>query len=258
VSEKNTLLIGIFLAVCVLTIHLWKPAVVTPSQAVAIQPVHSKPQAHFQSEPVANPAPLPAPEMEAAKTDDPDNLNVKSETRRELMARLRDWAAKDLDGALTYVSKMPDGDERNGALEAVCFGLAQKDPAQAVELAQTLQQPEAVMENLVQQWAATDLPSALIWVNNQPASDQRDQLIARTTFILSKTDPSDAASLVMEQISPGPAQDEAIMTVVNQWGNKNPAAAAAWVGHFPEGPLQERAVQELEGIVDYKQALAHP
>ncbi|HTX22958.1 MAG TPA: hypothetical protein VMD27_14000 [Candidatus Aquilonibacter sp.] len=180
----------------------------------------------------------------------------KSETRCELMVRLREWAAKDPAGALAYVLKMPDGDERNDALQAVCFGLAQKDPADAVELAQSLQQPEAVMENLVQQWAASDLPSALVWVHNQPASDQRDQFIQRVAFVLSQTDPSDAAGLVMEQILPGPAQNEAAMTVLHQWGIQNLEAAALWAQTLPAGPLQERAITELEGIEHYQEELA--
>jgi len=152
---------------------------------------------------------------------------------------------------------LPAGQERDQALPALCFGLAQTDPAHAVEMAQTLHQPEDVMENLVQQWAANDVVSALVWANNLPAGGQRDQLLQRVTYVLSQTDPSDAAGLVLEQIPPGPAQDETVMTVVHQWGNQNLQAANAWVLTFPDGPLKERATEELNGIAQYKNALAH-
>lgn len=39
-------------------------------------------------------------------------------------------------------------------------------------------------------------------------------------------------------------------------GNRNLKAAALWVQTFPAGPLQDRAVQELEGIEQYQQELA--
>ena len=60
----------------------------------------------------------------------------------------------------------------------------------------------------------------------------------------------------MNQIPPGAAQDEAIMTVLNQWANQDLIAATDWVKQFPDGPLQVRALNELEGMVAYKQLLA--
>jgi hypothetical protein len=266
VSGRFILFIGVCLAACLTAVHLHKSISVRAplSQTAATLPLKPEPSpdVRFPTENADNKnsdsVASPGPEITTAQvqTNAEEDLKTKLETRQELMARLRDWAAKDLNGALTYVSQMPEGDERNDALQAVCFGLAQKDPAHAVEVAQALQQPEAVMEDIVQQWATTDLRSALVWVNNQPAGDQRDQLIARTTFILSQTDPSDAASLVMEEISPGSTQDEAIMTVVNQWANKDLKTAASWVQTFPDSPLRERALSELEGVADYRQALA--
>ena len=251
---------GVFLAACVLAVHFWKPAVVAPPQTAVIQPIYFQPKIHSPTKPAlpekANPAAPSARAIAAAETNPPAAPPQKSETRGELMSRLRAWAAKDPGGALAYALKMPAGYERNDALQAVCLGLAEKDPTDALELAQTLQQPEALMENLVQQWAASDLPSALVWVHNQPASDERDQFYQRVAFVLSQNDPADAAGLVMEQIPPGPAQDEAAMTVLHQWGIQNLRAAALWVQTFPAGPLQERAVNELEGIEQYQEALA--
>jgi hypothetical protein len=182
--------------------------------------------------------------------------DTQLEARLELMSYWRDWAAKDLDSALARILNIPVGDERDQALQALCFGLAQTNPDHAVEMAQTLQQPENVMENLVQQWAASDLASALVWVNNLPAGDQRDQLMQRVTFVLSQTDPANSAGLVLEQMPASPAQDEAVMTVVHQWGNQNLQAAASWVLTFPDGALKERATEELKGIARYKDELA--
>lgn len=188
--------------------------------------------------------------------NDVSNSTSQFESHLALMAWLRDLAATNYAAALDYVSKMPDGDERDDALQAVCFGLARTDPAKAVDLAQQLQEPSAVMENLVQQWAGGDMKDALVWANNQPAGDERDEMIHRIVLQFASSDPSDAVGLVQEQIPAGPNQDEAFMTILNQWANKDLAAAAKWVESLPDNSLKPRMVAELEGIEQYQRALA--
>ena len=188
-----------------------------------------------------------------------DNDSAELEKYR-LLRSLRAWAAKDPEAALAAAMKLPEGDERDQALSSVCLGLAETNPAEAVKLAQTLnlgKQPGAVMANLVQQWAGTDLSSTLDWANGQPAGDQRDGFTTRIAYVMSQSNPADAANLVVNQISPGPTQDEAVMMVVNQWAHQNLAAAATWVKEFPSGSLQARAAAELEGIANYHEVLAH-
>jgi len=143
----------------------------------------------------------------------------------------------------------------------VCFGLAQTDPADAVKVAQELRldkQPTAVMEDLVQQWAGSDVAASLALVQDQPTGAQRDEFTTRVAYVMSKSDPSDAATLVMSQMPPGSARDEAVMAVLHQWANQNFAAAANWAKDSITGPLQERALNELNGILNYRQALANP
>jgi hypothetical protein len=167
----------------------------------------------------------------------------------------REFAAKDPESALAAAIKLPEGNERNQALAAVCFGLAQSNPADAVKMAKSLhldEQPGAIMENLVQQWAGTDLPSALDWANSQPAGEQRDGLTTRIAYVMSQNDPNDAAQLVINQIPSGPIQDDAVISVLNQWGNQDMIAAAVWVKSFPESQLQQRAISELEGIENHQ------
>jgi hypothetical protein len=40
-------------------------------------------------------------------------------------------------------------------------------------------------------------------------------------YVMSQTDPASAANLVINQIPPGPSQNEAVMTVLNQWANQD-------------------------------------
>jgi hypothetical protein len=137
--------------------------------------------------------------------------------------------------------------------------IAATNPAAALELAARLdpsQHPGDLMEDIVQQWANGDPLAAAAWAKLNTSGEEQSLLLQRVGFVLSQTSPVDAAEFVQAEIPQGPVQDEAIMTVVNQWGNKDLAAAASWVKTFPEGPLQQRAVVELEGIENYRQALA--
>ena len=231
--------------VCVVTNP--DPSVGHPGQAVVLP-------AGPPSNPVAGVEPVSVP----APADEGD-ATAALETSR-LLRELRALAAKDAEVALAAVLKLPAGEERNQALVAVCLGLGQTDPAAAVQLAKSLhldELPGAVLDRLVQQWAATDVLSALDWVDRQPVGGQRDGATTRIALVLSQTDPAGAATLVMNQIPSGPAQSEAILTVLNQWAHQDLLAATTWVNGFPAGPLQERAITELEGIVNRQQLSAH-
>ena len=112
-------------------------------------------------------------------------------------------------------------------------------------------------ENLVEQWASMDATAALDWVAQLPAGAGRDRMMARVAFAEAQVSPGDAADLVVKEIPPGPAQDEAAMSVLDQWGSRDFAGASAWADQFPAGPLADRAKRELAGIVAYHQALNH-
>jgi hypothetical protein len=183
-----------------------------------------------------------------SQTDEDDSVVMG---REEFLRELRKWARRDVDGALASVANLADEELRGEALEFICYGVAESNPAKAVNLAVSsgLQdRPGAVVQNLVQQWAVADLPSALAWTTKQPNGEQRDEYMARVALEYSRRMPADAARLVVDQIPPGPAQTESAMTVLHQWAIQDLPAAAAWVAKFPDGPLRTRAVAELEGI----------
>lgn len=161
------------------------------------------------------------------------------------------WAAQDVAGAENWAAGAPEESERNSAVADVCFQVAQSDAAQAVEIAGRHglgSAPGAVLQNLVQQWAAQDLSSAAGWIQQLPAGEQRSQMLERLAYVQAKTEPAAAASLVVDQIPAGPLQDEAAMTVLHQWAIRDLVSAAAWIRQFPPGSLRQRAERELQGI----------
>lgn len=113
--------------------------------------------------------------------------------------------------------------------------------------------------NFVQLWSAVDLQSAYRWVYQIPAGEVRNALMVRVAFVGAQIVPDEAASLVVEELPPGAIQDEATMMVLHQWALRDPDSAAAWVNLFPDDQFRDRALNELQGIMDYHRArLAAP
>src|SRR3954470_690684 len=146
--NRIILLFCICLGVGLLAVHFHKPLVnsVAPHQRAAIKPVNNPSV-------TATPSAEPIAETVSVQADQNPNLDAGVETaatniapldekvtedKYEVLRKLREWAAKDPAGALAATMKLPEGDERNEALTAVCFGLAQTDPAEAVKTAQEL------------------------------------------------------------------------------------------------------------------------
>jgi hypothetical protein len=188
---------------------------------------------------------------------------IESSWAKELR-ELTELAARDPAAALAQVAGMADKEERNAALKAVCLQLATNNPALAVTAAWNLElgkfsdepSDKVGLETFASQWAAADVPAALAWASELPADDEgrRDRILKGFVSILSQTLPEDAANLVTEDMNPDEvAQFDAAMMVVGQWAVRDYNAAKAWVDRFPEGPVRDRAREELAKALSQKQ-----
>jgi hypothetical protein len=161
----------------------------------------------------------------------------------------REWARQNPEDASAWLSNAPAGPKRDTVAEMVCAQLAQTDPAQAVTLAEHYAGGcSNLLENLVHQWADQDEPAARDYALNRPAGEERDRLLGRVAFVLSKENPAEAARLVAEQISPGEIQNEAAISVLHQWLLRDTYSAAAWAQLFSASPIRERALKEAENV----------
>ena len=86
-------------------------------------------------------------------------------------------------------------------------------------------------------------PAARAYALAKLPGDERDRLLGRVALVQSKTDPPTAAKLVFEQITPGEVQNEAALSVLQQWGSREPAGAIAWAQTFGD-TLRDRAMNE--------------
>ena len=177
------------------------------------------------------------------------------EKRSERESRIRDllvgWAARDAEAALSWVSLLEDPAARRSARSTVCLAVAQEDPRRAVTLALAHGADQGddggLLECLTMQWCEKECSTVLDWVREQPPGEWRDRLLARASFVLSKSDPAEAARLV-SNLEPGNLQDEAVMAVLHQWALKDSAAALQWAEGFSEFALRDRALVEIANL----------
>ncbi len=172
-----------------------------------------------------------------------------------LVAQL--WAARDSASALAWAANLKTEEDRETALTDVCVQVAAVDPAKALQLrARHVREgePSSALDDFAHQWAEKDFLPALAWILAHSHGAQRDALLAQLAFVKALNAPFDAAALVANEVQPGEVQNEAVISVVHQWAQRDLTAATSWVGQFPDGPLRERAILELTGIAQYRQS----
>jgi hypothetical protein len=66
--------------------------------------------------------------------------------------------------------------------------------------------------------------------------------------VTAEKDGAQAAQFTVDNISPGPDLDRAIVGVVQSWGQSSLPDASAWVLSFPDSPIRNQSVQALQLI----------
>lgn len=208
---------------------------------------------------------IPVAEHETVKSsavEMPSNTSIPTRTAftfdgsSEDLNQFRQWVKKDPGAAWDWALKQPDNDRRVELLEAMCYEIAQDgDPARAVTLADNLRLADhGTLANLEQQWAEKDLTAACEWAVAKPAGDEKNELLERVAYVWASADPENAAQLVVEKMSPGNAQTEAVISVLHQWASRDFKGAMAWAELFPDGQIRQRAMNELSGVREYSLA----
>lgn len=161
------------------------------------------------------------------------------------------WSAVDLQGAMAWAKGVNEDDERVVAATEIVSQVRQTNPGHAIEVSDAfgVGRNDGTVEHIAQLWAMENLEAALDWTKTQPSGPERDQILARIVTVEAERSPADAANTVLQQMSPGPAQTNAIAPIVREWSVRDTAAASTWVQGLPQGPLRDLAKGELARTV---------
>lgn len=172
--------------------------------------------------------------------------------REQLLRRTaHTWSAVNLQGAIAWAKEVNDDGERADATAEIVSQVGQADPGRAIEVSDALGvgRNNGTVEHIAHLWAIQDLQSALDWTEAQPPGPQRDQILARIVTVEAERSPADAANTVLQQMSPGPAQTNAMAPIIREWSIRDMAAASTWIQDLPQGPLRDLANGELARTV---------
>ena len=179
--------------------------------------------------------------------------------RSELMMTVvQNWAKitpADAQEWASNLSNPPDNPaERDTMVSYVSFAVADMDAKRAVQVLEQCpinkDRFEIVVENLAQQLADQGALQPLVdLVGKMPESSDRDGYFARIANAMARNDVTKAATLVSEDITPGPAQADAAIAVIRQWAWNDKSGARNWVESFPPGEVRDRALNEWADIV---------
>ena len=173
--------------------------------------------------------------------------------RESILHRIiQTWGEKDSTAALDWISKRVNAGERHSFAMAVCQQIARTDPVSAIAAAErtgVVRDNPDFIPYLVEVWADKDAPSALSWVRAQPEGEIRNEYMSKVVFKMAQGAKYDSAvKLALDEIPAGVQQDDALITIVNQWAQKDLESATVWVETFSiANPLRGRAFAELEG-----------
>jgi hypothetical protein len=175
-----------------------------------------------------------------------------ADREKALRSLAQEWAAADPTAAERWAAALTDSSERERALSHVCLTICETSPAEAASIAQWHRIDKGVVEAIASRWAESDFDAAVAWADAFSDAELRDRVLARLVLARAGTAPAEAAAIVSNSLEPGQAQQEAAIAVLHQWLLKDAEAARKWVDVFPEGPLKDRAIAEIQGTMSYR------
>ena len=158
------------------------------------------------------------------------------------------WANSSLPEAIDWALKLQDENERQSGALSIAREALRTEPITALELAGQLpDSPERneVVSQAASQWAATEPENAVEWATQINDESLRNIALSNIATVWAAADPIAAAALAVDSISPGRAQNDAVVSIVQRWVQKDAQATAAWVEQFPEGTLRDHAIEGL-------------
>lgn len=157
----------------------------------------------------------------------------------------RAWASRDLQGAVVWAQRLPEGYARVLALEAIMPDWAQADPQAATAFALSLPKPDVrLWKALAEEMTMAHPDEVMKWLASLPEGDS--QVSARCWVVdnLAQRSPLEAATYI-SSLPPGKEQDNLARRVAFNWAEYDPRSAAEWVDQFPAGHAHDESALML-------------
>lgn len=150
---------------------------------------------------------------------------------RAAVSLAQGWANFAPQEAVGWATSLT-GDTRQKALNDAFNTWSRKEPESAMQWAMQLSQDDPSRKQLLAQsvraWSSVDLDGAAQWINAQPASPERDEVISQFVGQASVEDPA-GALVWAQQISDDKARLRSQKRAMRAWIDTDPSAARAYL-----------------------------
>jgi hypothetical protein len=158
------------------------------------------------------------------------------------------WANSQMVEAINWGQSLAKEGERNRALTDVANEAVRTDPMTALQLAVGLPadvQRDDLIRRATMEWTSGDATNAVAWAEQIPDATLRVTVLAGEAVAWAKQDPESAAMLAVRELPAGRLQEDTVVSIVQRWAELQPEAAAAWVAQFPEGAMRAATIENL-------------
>ncbi len=158
------------------------------------------------------------------------------------------WAEIDADAALAWARAETDATLRPALLLAIAGELVRTRPLEALHAALGVAASPArdqVLRRAVAEWAARDAFAAAQWVWDATDDTLRADLLSGLILAVAEQDPATAFIMAEDDLSPGRARDDVLVSVLQRWAQHDPAHVQDRLRQWPESALKTAALQSL-------------
>jgi hypothetical protein len=156
------------------------------------------------------------------------------------------WTQHDPGSASLWAGSLADEAERARVIEAVALAMGNSDARAALELLAgqgTDTRTHTTRVGVIASWASRDFAAAQSWIEAQPPSPARDEIVLRLAFLRAQTDPPAATLLSSQMISDESARHRAYASIIRPWFARDPDGARRWATYMD---AETRRVVEAE------------
>ncbi len=181
------------------------------------------------------------------------SLDAKSERRFAISEVLAGWAARDSNGAISWVkqhkAQNPDSKESANLMVGVVKGLAETDLTSADQFFRTLPEGNAKWQAstfLAQEYANLSTEEAIRWAENFPNGDERmkTMILGQLGSKLAQKDLEGTARWA-ESMPSNKASEQVMSNLLARWTSQDPEQAADWVGQIQDSEKRVKAMKLL-------------
>ncbi len=166
---------------------------------------------------------------------------------KAVLGILGQWAQTDPQAAIAWVSALPKGDLRAGALKAIFSSWVKKDAPGAANFAEALpmgKDRQQAVASVAAEWAGADPETAITWARQLADKPSREAALQHIALRLCESNASKAAEVVVS-LPAGEVKRDLVSEVARRWASEDLPMAREWMGQLADPTDRESAFRGL-------------